>query len=70
LVRDHLGANLDAIAEARELGMNPLNAATYQSTGEGTAEVLSAVSRGLSDYRSSSASTTDDFFGGASGDGK
>jgi len=57
-----LGANQDAIKAAAGLGINRGHALNYVANSQGTCCAFSAMSRGLSSYRSGNQSVVDSYF--------
>lgn len=47
----YIGANQDAITNAQQLGVNPVNALNYKATSDGTNKLYAAMSENVRDMR-------------------
>jgi hypothetical protein len=56
-----MGANIDAIGEGTSLGISGSNSMNYDATKGGTHKLYSAVSSGMSSYRSGGSQQVDYF---------
>lgn len=57
-----LGANQDAIAQAKSLGISTTNAVTYRADRSGTTSLLGGLSKGVSNFRRSAGPKMDNIY--------